>query len=140
MTLNKTMKSVLNEQNDAEVKKMMARLKWNNVPNMFREAQMASLRKVILHGHSKTAYHMLNLQPLSYLTRYRELRLKNGIKTEDKFSRVSFMVSSVKTYGELKLHTYKDKSNAMFKSKLRSRIQEFFGNNNLKNKKKKSSK
>ena len=131
--MNKVLREVLKEKYDADVKKMMATLKWSNVSNIHREAQLATLRKLILKRHSGHAYDMIDLTPSAYLTRFRELKLKHA--PDDKYSKKSFIISSVKLYNECKLHTYKDVTNGVFKNNLRQRVWCQFDNTNIKNKK-----
>ena len=134
VSMNKVLREILSERYDADVKKMMTTLRWSNVANIHREAQLSSLRKLILKRHSVRVHSMIDTTPSAHLTRFRELKLKNDLE-DNKFSRRSFMISACKLYNECKLHTYKDTSQNIFKNNLRQWVLNQFDNANIKNKK-----
>ena len=137
VSINKLMRSILDEPYDAQVKPMMTRLQWSNFSNMHRETSVTTLRKLILQRQSTKAYSLINLQPSVYLTRFRELKLTWTENEGNKFKTNSYMVSATKLYNDLKMFAHKDVTNAEFKRKLMGRVHEKFPNENIKNQKKK---
>ena len=127
---------VLNEVFDAEVKGMLAKLKWSNVTNLHREALVINLRKLIMTKHSIKAHSYINLQPAPYLTRYRELKLTWTVNTDSRYGKASFLVSATKVYNEVRFYAEKDKSQGIFKSKVRERLWSKYQNDNIRNNKK----
>ena len=85
----------------------------------------------VSRGFAKLYFHY-------QLELYRELKLTSTINTDNRFGKSAFIIHSAKIYNELKIYSYKDTSQAIFKSKLRARVHEKYKNENLKNKSKSS--
>ena len=137
LTINRIAREILDEAYDADVKIMLEKLKWSNVTNLYYEALIVNLRKLIMQRHAEKTYNLLNLQPSTYLTRFRELRLNWTVNTDNRYGKSSFIITAVKVYGDVKMHTFRDTSLSIFKNKLRSRVWSHYGNPNIRNKKKK---
>ena len=136
VSLNRVARTVLDEAFDAEVQRMLHSLKWSNIRNLYYEALVSNLRRLILSKNSLKAYDMLDMKPSVYTTRFRELRHTWSVGWDNRWGKASFILTAIRITNQIGIHKVKDKSNNIFKNKLRDRVWSCYGNPNIKKKKK----